>query len=174
MRSKVFSCAIILALIGTLNLTGCKAFKAKPSSGGAGTDGTIPPLGGGEGYPGGPRPLITGELPHGQFVPVYFDFDSAKIRPSEMSKLETVVAAARGNSKQIVVEGYCDERGTAEYNRALGERRAQAAREELVRMGIDADRISTISYGKERPADPGHDESAWAKNRRDEFVIIAE
>jgi peptidoglycan-associated lipoprotein len=174
MRSKVFSFAIILALIGTLNLTGCKAFKAKSSSGGTGTEGTIPPLDRGESYPGGPRPLITGELPHGQFVPVYFDFDSAKVRPSEMSKLETVAAAARGNSKQIVIEGYCDERGTAEYNRALGERRAQAAREELVRMGIDASRISTISYGNERPADPAHDESAWAKNRRDEFVIIAE
>jgi peptidoglycan-associated lipoprotein len=74
--------------------------------------------------------------------------------------------------KKLVVEGYCDERGTAEYNRALGERRAQAAREELVHMGVDPSRISTSSYGSDRPADPGHDEAAWAKNRRCEFAIV--
>jgi peptidoglycan-associated lipoprotein len=72
------------------------------------------------------------------------------------------------------VEGHCDERGTAEYNRALGERRAGAAREELVRMGVEAERITTISYGKDRPADPGHDEASWAKNRRCEFSAIKE
>ncbi|HUK83754.1 MAG TPA: OmpA family protein [Verrucomicrobiae bacterium] len=174
MRSKAFSYTIILALIGTLSLTGCNAFKKKSPSGGAGTEGGVPPLPQGTDIAGGSRPIVTGELPHGQFVPVYFDFDSAKIRPSEMSKLESVAAAMKGNDKKLVIEGYCDERGTAEYNRALGERRAQAAREELVHMGIDAGRISTISYGKDRPADPGHDESAWAKNRRDEFVLVAE
>jgi peptidoglycan-associated lipoprotein len=173
MRNAVFSYAIILALIGTLNLTGCKAFKAKPS-GGNGAEGTVPPLGAGGEIPGASRPIVTGDLLHGQFVPIYFDYDSAKIRPSEMSKLEAVAAGLKGNSKKLVVEGYCDERGTAEYNRALGERRAQAAREELVHMGIDASRISTISYGNERPADPGHDEAAWAKNRRDEFAIVAQ
>ena len=174
MRSKTFSYAIILALISTLSLTGCNAFKKKQPAPGTGAEGTVPPLAGGSEIPSASRPIVTGELPHGQFVPVYFDFDSAKIRPSEMSKLEAVAAAMKGNNKKLVIEGYCDERGTAEYNRALGERRAQAAREELVRMGVDAGRISTISYGKERPADPGHDEASWAKNRRDEFVLLAE
>jgi peptidoglycan-associated lipoprotein len=113
-------------------------------------------------------------LTHGQFVPVYFDFDSGKFRPSEVAKLEAVAAALKGNSNKLVIEGHCDERGTAEYNRALGERRAQVAREKLVALGVGAGRITTISYGKDKPADPGHDETAWAKNRRCEFVVVKE
>jgi peptidoglycan-associated lipoprotein len=72
----------------------------------------------------------------------------------------------------IRIEGNCDERGTVEYNLALGEKRAKAALDYLVKMGIDPSRISTVSYGKERPMDPGHTEAAWAKNRRDDFVIV--
>jgi peptidoglycan-associated lipoprotein len=71
------------------------------------------------------------------------------------------------------IEGNCDERGTEEYNRSLGERRALAVREELIRLGIDPTRADTISYGKDRPADPGHDESAWKKNRRDDFIVLS-
>ena len=74
---------------------------------------------------------------------------------------------------QISIEGHCDERGTAEYNLALGERRAVAARNYLVSLGIPADRLKTVSYGKEFPFDPGHDESAWSKNRRAHFVVTA-
>jgi peptidoglycan-associated lipoprotein len=74
---------------------------------------------------------------------------------------------------QITIEGHCDERGTAEYNLALGERRAIAARNYLVSLGIPADRIRTVSYGKEFPFDPGHTEEAWAKNRRAHFVVTA-
>jgi peptidoglycan-associated lipoprotein len=110
----------------------------------------------------------------GQFTPVYFDYDSAKIKPSETSKLQAVASALKSSSNKLVVEGHCDERGTAEYNRALGERRAQAAREELVGLGISADRISTVSYGKERPADPGHEDTAWSRNRRCEFVVVGQ
>ncbi len=73
----------------------------------------------------------------------------------------------------MTIEGHCDERGTAEYNLALGERRAVAARAYLVSLGIAADRLRTVSYGKEFPFDPGHDERAWAKNRRAHFVITA-
>ena len=73
---------------------------------------------------------------------------------------------------KLLIEGNCDERGTEEYNRALGERRALAAREALAKLGIDPMRIRTISYGKDKPADPGHDEAAWAKNRRDDFVLL--
>jgi peptidoglycan-associated lipoprotein len=86
--------------------------------------------------------------------------------------LETVAAYLKANPGKLVVEGHCDERGTAEYNRALGERRAIAARNELVKLGVDTGRVSTISYGKDRPADPGHDETAWGKNRRCEFVVV--
>ena len=111
-------------------------------------------------------------LRHGQFAPVLFDYDSARIRPSEVSKLETVAAYVKSNPGKLVIEGHCDERGTAEYNRALGERRALAAREELVKLGVDSSRMSTISYGKDRPAEMGHDEAAWAKNRRCEFVVV--
>ncbi|MGO9528724.1 MAG: OmpA family protein [Verrucomicrobiia bacterium] len=108
----------------------------------------------------------------GQFAAVLFDYDSARIRPSEQSKLEAVAAYMKANPGKLVVEGHCDERGTAEYNRALGERRAIAARDELVKLGVDTSRMSTISYGKDRPADPGHDEMAWGKNRRCEFVVV--
>jgi peptidoglycan-associated lipoprotein len=104
---------------------------------------------------------------------VYFDFDSSAIKPGERPKIQTVATYLKANPRVAVrIEGHCDERGTIEYNRALGERRALAIREELVRLGITPDRISTVSYGEERPVDPGHNEEAWRKNRRGEFVIL--
>ena len=173
MRNKLLTHALCLTLIATLGLTGCKNFRwpwQKKT-----TEAAPPPLPESGDIAGGQRPIISGELPHGQFTPVYFDYDSAKVRPSEVSKLEAVAAWMKSNPHaNLVVEGYCDERGTAEYNRALGERRAQAAREELVHMGVSAGRITTISYGKDRPADLGHDEAAWAKNRRCEFVAVGQ
>ena len=75
-------------------------------------------------------------------------------------------------STKLLVEGNCDERGTQEYNRALGERRALAAREALAKLNVDPMRVFTRSYGKDKPADTGHDEAAWAKNRRDDFVLL--
>jgi peptidoglycan-associated lipoprotein len=72
----------------------------------------------------------------------------------------------------VEVDGHCDERGTEEYNRALGERRALAVREELILMGVDGQRVVTKSFGEDRPIDPGHDESAWKKNRRAEFILL--
>jgi peptidoglycan-associated lipoprotein len=79
--------------------------------------------------------------------------------------------AANANDK-LLIEGNCDERGTEEYNRALGERRALAAREALAKAGVSPDRIRTISYGKDKPANPGHDEAAWKANRRDDFILL--
>ena len=102
---------------------------------------------------------------------VYFDYDSAKIKPSEHSKLEAIAVALKGNAKKLVIEGHTDERGTAEYNRALGEKRAQAAREGLVSLGLAADRMTTVSFGKDRPIEPLHNDTAWSKNRRCEFVV---
>ena len=104
---------------------------------------------------------------------IHFDFDSSVIRDSEKDNLTQVAAALQSDkTTKLMIEGNCDERGTEEYNRSLGERRAEAAREALVGMGVDADRIHTISYGKDKPADAGHDEAAWSKNRRDDFVLL--
>jgi len=103
---------------------------------------------------------------------VHFDFDSSSVKGAEKSKVSAVADYLKANSMDAVeIEGHCDERGTEEYNRSLGERRALALREQLVSLGVGADRIDTISYGKDRPADPGHDESAWKQNRRGEFVL---
>ncbi len=104
---------------------------------------------------------------------VYFDFDRSAVKPSEKSKIEAVAAHLKNETaNKVEVEGHCDERGTEEYNRALGERRALAIREYLVNLGIGADRISTVSFGEDKAAVEGHDEAAWAKNRRGEFVLL--
>lgn len=104
---------------------------------------------------------------------VHFAFDSAAIKSGEQANISAVASALSANtSDKLLIEGNCDERGTEEYNRALGERRALAAREALARAGIDPSRIRTISYGKDKPADPGHDDAAFAKNRRDDFILL--
>ena len=104
---------------------------------------------------------------------VHFAFDSSVIREEEKPKLSTVADYLKSNAAAAVrIEGYCDERGTEEYNRSLGERRALALREELVRLGIDPTRVETISFGKDRPVDPGHDEAAHSKNRRGVFIVL--
>jgi peptidoglycan-associated lipoprotein len=103
---------------------------------------------------------------------VYFAFDSAAVLSKEQSKLIIVSEKLKSDpSAKLLIEGHCDERGTEEYNRALGERRALALREALNAAGIDSANVRTISYGKDKPADPGHDESAWSKNRRGEFIL---
>jgi len=103
---------------------------------------------------------------------IHFDFDKYGLRPGD----EKILAAngkwlLKNAQYAVKIEGNCDERGTDEYNMALGQKRADAAKKYLIDMGIGKDRISTISYGKERPLDPGHNEKAWAKNRRDDFVL---
>lgn len=103
---------------------------------------------------------------------IHFAYDSAVIRSSERASLQSVAQALSDPTTKLLVEGNCDERGTEEYNRALGERRALAAREALSKMGVDPMRIMTKSYGKDKPLDPGHDEAAWKQNRRDDFVLL--
>jgi peptidoglycan-associated lipoprotein len=104
---------------------------------------------------------------------VYYAYDSAAINPSEHSKLAAVADQMKMRpGTKLLIEGHCDERGTAEYNRALGERRALAAREALIGYGVNPNDLQTISYGFDRPVDPGHSEASWGKNRRAEFVII--
>lgn len=104
--------------------------------------------------------------------PVFFDVDSYSLRDDARSTLDANARLMRDNgTSKIVLEGHCDERGTVEYNQALGERRADAVRDYLVQAGIATGRINVISYGSERPFDPGHDEAAWAKNRRAHFAL---
>ncbi len=105
---------------------------------------------------------------------IYFDFDRSNIREDarEILKANAEIFRQKADAK-IIVEGHCDERGTAEYNMALGERRAQETKQYLTNLGIDASRITTISYGEERPADDRSTEDAWAMNRRAQFVLEA-
>ena len=155
MRKRFLVQVILVALVAAVGSTGC-GFTKKKSGTQAGGESGVPPLGAGGESGLSERPMVgAGGLQHGQFAPVLFDYDSARIRPGEVSKLEAVAAYLKSNPGKLVIEGHCDERGTAEYNRALGERRALAAREELSKLGIEASRISTISYGKDRPADMG-------------------
>lgn len=125
----------------------------------------IPPLGNLENFEGRPmdREIFKGNT-------IYFEFDRATLRKSEMGKLAVVAEHLKSNpGDALLIEGHCDERGTEEYNRSLGERRALAAREYIVNLGVQADRIRTLSYGEDHPAVDGHDEAAWSKNRRCEF-----
>jgi peptidoglycan-associated lipoprotein len=102
---------------------------------------------------------------------IYFDFDSFTVRSSEMEKIRRLAAALKSGAGQakVQVEGHCDERGSNEYNLALGERRARAIQDALTSEGVSASNVTTISYGEERPAVEGHDEFAYSKNRRAEF-----
>ena len=105
---------------------------------------------------------------------IHFDYDKAALRADDQAALDQKVAILQANSAvRIRISGHCDERGSDEYNLALGNRRATAAKQYLVSHGIDAGRIETASYGEERPIATGHDEDSWAQNRRDEFEILS-
>ncbi len=182
---------LAFALAVTLT-TGCHNHQARitplPGSqtgnvGGENPTGTLPPGSGlnpepGVGVGGGP----TAEVPPGTMIEdpaalaaytIHFAYDSAAIKKSEQSNLQSVAQALSADSSaKLKIEGNCDERGTQEYNRSLGERRALAAREALAKMGIDPSRILTISFGKDKPVDPANNEAAWSKNRRDDFVLL--
>jgi peptidoglycan-associated lipoprotein len=121
------------------------------------------------------EPGITGEVFESKMLKdIHFDFDKYDIRPGDAEILKENAALLMKNpSVKIQIEGHCDERGTVEYNLALGERRANSAKRYLSSLGLTVNRVSTISYGKEKPLDPGHNEEAWAKNRRDHFIVLS-
>ena len=105
---------------------------------------------------------------------IHFDYDKSDIKPEDTGRLDSKAALLKQfTAVRIRITGHCDERGSDQYNIALGMRRATAAKTYLVQLGIDASRIDVASLGREVPVDPGHDEAAWAQNRRDEFDIIA-
>ena len=104
---------------------------------------------------------------------VHFDYDSSAVKSSERGHVQAVADALKSDfSAKLLIEGHCDERGTEEYNRSLGERRALSLRAALAKLGIDPSRVRTLSYGEDRPVDPGHNEAAWRQNRRGDFVLL--
>ena len=120
-------------------------------------------------------PGIEGEVFESSMLKdIHFDFDKYDIDPADAAILKGIADVLKKYHKvKIQIEGHCDERGAVEYNLALGERRANSTRNYLVSIGVSPERISAISYGKERPLDPGHNEAAWAKNRRAHTIITA-
>jgi peptidoglycan-associated lipoprotein len=130
-----------------------------------------------------PEPTITNDPLAGDldainknspFQPVFFLLDSFEVDASGQQALNANAAILKKYPTWVItIEGHCDERGTAEYNLALGEKRALAAKTYMVSLGVPADRLRTVSYGKEFPFDPGHDEGAWLKNRRAHFVVTS-
>lgn len=121
------------------------------------------------------QPAVAPEPPAAiSFETAYFDFDKSDLRQDARESLSknADIMLKKQTDVKVKIEGHCDERGSAEYNLALGERRAKSALHYLITLGVPANRLSIISYGKEKPAVDGHNEEAWSKNRRAEFVII--
>jgi peptidoglycan-associated lipoprotein len=123
-------------------------------------------------------PLVGGDLDqinkNSPFQPVFFGLDSFEVDGTAQQALNANAGILKKYPSWVItIEGHCDERGSAEYNLALGEKRALAAKTYLVSLGVPADRLRTVSYGKEFPFDPGHDEAAWSKNRRAHFVVTS-
>jgi peptidoglycan-associated lipoprotein len=179
----------ILALAGLLVVTGCKtarpnaeapvsqapAFDSRPAEKVDESTGFKEAGPSSESFGDTGNTLVDKLNAQGILKRVYFDFDQAQVREDQLPVLAANAARIKENGSLAVrIEGHCDERGTVEYNLALGDHRARAARDYLVSQGVPAGRLRTISYGKEKPLDPGHSEAAWAQNRRAEFVFTAE
>jgi peptidoglycan-associated lipoprotein len=146
-----------------------------------GTVGTTDGTGGdvketGSGFEQGSLGLIEGMVPDTDYFAaqtVLFDFDSSLVKSSEQSKAQAVGDEMKAKPQaKLMIDGHCDERGTEEYNRSLGERRALALREFLIRYGLSPEQVFTRSFGEDMPADTAHDEEAWRKNRRGEFILL--
>jgi peptidoglycan-associated lipoprotein len=168
MIRRIFFAALAASLL--LSLPACSLFqKKKPAM--AGVDGDFvngTPL---PDRPEGGVSFTSDSVDRHKFAPVHFAFDSYAVQSSDQGTLEQVASYVKQNSKTVIIAGFTDERGTPEYNRGLGERRSQAVRESLIQLGADAAKLQTVSFGAEMPAAEGHDEAAWAKNRRAEFGI---
>lgn len=168
---KLCAYALCLALVASMG-AGCKHKKKpvfSPSTSGASTRGSETTTGSGEPNVDLSNLLFEPGSKYG-LQTVYFDFDSSTLRPDAIATLASNAEKIKQVPNVIIqIAGNCDERGTQEYNLALGERRAQAVRSHLISLGVSGDRMITISYGEEMPAVQGHDEGAWSKNRRAEF-----
>jgi len=138
-----------------------------------GTSGAQPPSGGAGTSTPATRPAVSEFAANPNLKDIYFDFDKYDIRPGDAKILDSNATWLKGNNNLVLIEGHCDERGTNEYNLALGERRAKATMNYLVSQGVQAGRITIISYGEERPICTEHNEACWAKNRRAHFLTKA-
>ncbi len=126
-----------------------------------------------------PAPVAEKEMPKAapvaavELKDIFFDFDKYNIRPGDAETLKKNLDWFKANpGKKVRIEGHCDERGTVEYNLVLGQKRADSTKNYLINLGVNGKLLETVSYGKERPFDPGHNEEAWAKNRRAHFLVI--
>ncbi len=175
-EKSLLKLAVALVVVATA-MTGCRTNKPTEGTLGDGSigDGTLIDSTWAEGdtpMDGTRFETLTRVTDAGEFLPVYFDYDAYNIPAGEAAKIASVAELLRINPAIVlVVEGHCDERGTNEYNMSLGEYRAQSVRDQLIALGVSAARIQTSSYGEERPADTGHDEGAWSRNRRAEFAF---
>ena len=178
MTRRWMTVLMVLLALAMLGTTGCIKKKKKPLDTAPYGDRVI------VGYDANGNPIYAddanalgmrpegAEIGAGQFEAILFDYDSPQLNPSEQGKIDAVVAYLQQNPTHgVVVEGHCDERGSNEYNLALGERRSLAVRAAMISAGIDGARVQTRSYGEERPVAFGHDESSWRLNRRAEFVF---
>lgn len=170
--SKVFFRAMMVVCVGIMFLSsGCRS---TPKT--AGVDNSIEDLGtqvlGDNPQLGRPFDETMTKITDVSLANVYFAYDSFVVEQGEIAKIEKAAAYMKANSSiRLIAEGHCDERGTKEYNQALAENRSSSVRTYLTQLGIPAANIQTRSYGEERPVDPGHNESAWRKNRRVEFAL---
>jgi peptidoglycan-associated lipoprotein len=166
--SKFLQMTVAASLI--LSFGACKNF-GKKGKGATGADGDY--------VSGTPLPerqegvsFLGDNVDKSKFAPVHFAFDSYAIESAEKGKLEEVAEFLKSSPNTIIVAGFTDERGTPEYNRGLGERRAQTVRQYLISHGASANKLQTVSFGAEMPASQGHNDSAWAQNRRAEFGVV--
>jgi peptidoglycan-associated lipoprotein len=176
MNKRMVSYLVVFCLLLGLAVTGCAkkpAEQAKEVSAPAGQQEMTGEISKEQKQAGAvPSEATAAQAAAGFNKNIYFDFDRFDLTPEATEALNQLVAYLKANADlKVKIDGNCDERGTIEYNLALGERRAKSAQDYIVTQGIDSQRISTISYGKEKPMDPGHNEEAWAKNRRDDFVL---
>jgi peptidoglycan-associated lipoprotein len=168
LKSILSSSFVVLALASTIPLSGCSWFSSGSGEGEGLSEEELAAQREGR-FGSGSIPTAEGE---GMFHDVRFGYDSYSIDDQGRSDLESNARVLKENSDlRITLEGHCDERGTVEYNMALGAERARAVKSALSSMGVSSSRLDTISYGEEIPLDPGHDEVAYAKNRRVHFSV---
>lgn len=156
LKSRISMVAMILSVFAFAACSDDKPKTEEPATSGAKVDAPAPP------------PETGGTV---STEPVYFGFDDYSLSSTAQSTLGSLADSLKKGGAMVQIEGHCDERGSIEYNLALGERRANSVKNYLVQVGVDGSRLSTISYGEEKPAAEGHSESTWAKNRRAEFVV---
>jgi peptidoglycan-associated lipoprotein len=173
MKPWVKGLSILIGLVLVMALSGCgshaknvKTENVPPAPAVAGEEQGTPEAVGESGL----EALKNNAQAESALNPIYFDFNTYNLKPEAETILNKTSAwLSKNPTVKIKIEGNCDERGTAEYNLALGDRRANSAKEYLIKIGVAANRLETVSWGKEKPLDPGHNEAAWAKNRRDDF-----